>query len=105
MLGLRLADGLDPADHSERVWLKVERRYRRAFERAQASGRLERTERGGVRIPPRFRFVADDVVARVEADAESGASAGGPGLDLDHDPVQRKGATQRLTLVRRASYL
>ena len=105
MLGLRLAAGVDPADHSERIWLMVERRYRRAFERAQASGRLERTERGGVRIPPRFRFVADDVVARVEADAESGASAGGPGLDLDHDPVQRKGATQRLTLVRRASYL
>src|SRR2546426_560878 len=91
MLGLRLADGLDPADLSERTWLMVEGRYGRAFERALASGRLERTERGGVRIPRRFRFVADDIVARVEADAESDAAASGFGLDLGQRPVQRKG--------------
>lgn len=69
MLGLRLSNGLDPRDHPAGAWATLERRYRAAFERACATGRLERAD-GGWRIPRRLRFVADDVIAWIEARAE-----------------------------------
>jgi coproporphyrinogen III oxidase-like Fe-S oxidoreductase len=69
MLGLRLADGIHGEDYSEKVWRMVEARYGRAFERALASGRLEATPRG-LRIPASLRFVADDAIAWIEAEAD-----------------------------------
>ena len=62
LLGLRLAAGVDPADHAAHEWHEVEARYGDAFAAACAQGRLERTERGW-RVPPAHRFVADDVIA------------------------------------------
>ena len=74
MLGLRLADGLDRRDHAPSAWAAVEGRYGAAFARALATGRLERTAYG-VRIPRAHTFVADDVIAWLEARAERGEMA------------------------------
>jgi len=71
MLGLRLADGIHREDYPEPAWREVERRYRRPFQRALETGRLEEA-RGGVRIPGSLRFTADDVIAWIEAEAERG---------------------------------
>jgi putative oxygen-independent coproporphyrinogen III oxidase len=68
MLGLRLADGLDRRDHAPETWAAVERRYAAAFDAALATGRLEPTAHG-VRIPRAHAFVADDVIAWIEARA------------------------------------
>lgn len=70
MLGLRLSDGLVARDHDPAAWAAVERRYGESFARAVATGRLE-CSGGAVRVPRALRFVADDVIARIEADAES----------------------------------
>ncbi len=70
MLGLRLGEGLVPADYSAPIWAAVLERYGASFARAAASGRLERSG-AGFRIPAGLRFVADDVLAWIEADAES----------------------------------
>jgi oxygen-independent coproporphyrinogen-3 oxidase len=69
MLGLRLGSGIEPADYSWPSWERVMKRYRQAFAHALATGRLERSERGW-RIPERFRFVADEIIAWIEAFAE-----------------------------------
>jgi oxygen-independent coproporphyrinogen-3 oxidase len=69
MLGLRLATGLAADDQPSAVWAEVTRRYGRAFRDALATGRLERTP-GGVRIPSRLRFLADDVIAWLMAAAD-----------------------------------
>jgi oxygen-independent coproporphyrinogen III oxidase len=69
MLGLRLARGIHPSDHSEHARRVVWERYGRAFTAAFAAGRLERA-RESIRIPERLRFVADDVIAWIEARAE-----------------------------------
>jgi oxygen-independent coproporphyrinogen-3 oxidase len=69
MLGLRLATGLAAGDHPPTRWGEVARRYGRAFRDALATGRLERTA-GGVRVPRRHRFVADDVIAWLMAAAD-----------------------------------
>jgi oxygen-independent coproporphyrinogen-3 oxidase len=69
MLGLRLAGGLHPGDHAAPVWRAVRGRYGRAFEQALAAGRLERAG-DAVRIPAALRFVADDVIAWIEAASE-----------------------------------
>jgi oxygen-independent coproporphyrinogen-3 oxidase len=68
MLGLRLASGLDPGDYAGSEWSLVENRYGAGLARGVIEGRLERTAHG-VRIPPRFRFVADDVIAWLESRA------------------------------------
>jgi oxygen-independent coproporphyrinogen-3 oxidase len=68
MLGLRLAAGLDRRDYAHETWAAVERRYGAAFDAALAIGRLERTTHG-VRIPGAHAFVADDVIAWIEARA------------------------------------
>jgi oxygen-independent coproporphyrinogen-3 oxidase len=68
MLALRLGHGLEERDHDAASWLALERRYRRALDAALAGGRLERTP-WGVRIAPQHRFIADDVIAWIEARA------------------------------------
>ena len=62
MLALRLATGLDPADHPGEAMAEVQARYGEAFAAAVAHGRLERHGRAW-RVPARHRFVADDVIA------------------------------------------
>jgi oxygen-independent coproporphyrinogen-3 oxidase len=66
MLGLRLAGGIRERDYDAATWRAVEHRYGAAFRGAMAAGRLERAS-GGVRIPAHHRFVADDVIAWIEA--------------------------------------
>ena len=66
MLALRLGTGLRFADLDPSGRGEIERDYSRAFDAACAVGRLERTP-GGVRVPPRLRFMADDVIAWIEA--------------------------------------
>jgi oxygen-independent coproporphyrinogen-3 oxidase len=69
MLGLRLATGLRRSDHDEERWAEVAGRYGRAFQDGLASGRLAAMA-DGVRIPPRHRFLADDVIAWLMAAAD-----------------------------------
>jgi hypothetical protein len=52
----------------------VERRYGAAFSQAVATGRLERTSHG-FRIQNRHAFLADDVIAWIEARAQRGSIA------------------------------
>jgi oxygen-independent coproporphyrinogen-3 oxidase len=71
MLGLRLSSGLDAADHEPEAWHALFARYAPAFAHAVATGRLER--RGDAwRIPRALRFVADDVIAWIDARADAG---------------------------------
>jgi coproporphyrinogen III oxidase-like Fe-S oxidoreductase len=77
MLGLRLSDGIDRRDYDARTWRVVERRYGAALDLALAAGRLEPTAHG-VRIPGRFAFVADDVIAWIEARADRARRAPDP---------------------------
>ncbi len=85
MLGLRLARGIDARDYGAAAWRAVEARYGAGIARALREGRLEATP-AGVRVPPRFRFVADDVIAwleaRAERDAETLARPGWPAVAL-----------------------
>ena len=69
LLGLRLGSGVRREDHIPAVWEMVAARYGSAWERGLATGRLERAG-DGVRIPPALRFVADDVIAWVDAEAD-----------------------------------
>lgn len=69
MLGLRLADGLRRSDYAAGAWHGVLARYGRAFAHALAAGRLERAG-AGIRVPAALRFVADDVIAWIEAESE-----------------------------------
>jgi oxygen-independent coproporphyrinogen-3 oxidase len=69
MLGLRLARGLDPADHPPAHWASIVRRFGAAFEHGASTGRLERHGRTW-RVPAAHRFVADDVIAWIVARAE-----------------------------------
>ena len=69
MLALRLATGLRLADYPRPRARAIRRRYAAAFDRAAATGRVVAT-RGALRIAARHRFVADDVIAWIEARAE-----------------------------------
>jgi oxygen-independent coproporphyrinogen-3 oxidase len=69
MLGLRLATGLVASDYPAATWGEVEARYGAAFRRAAALGRLER-DGDGVRIPAAHRFLADDTIAWLMAEAD-----------------------------------
>jgi oxygen-independent coproporphyrinogen-3 oxidase len=69
MLGLRLAEGLDRRDYADGAWAALERRYGMALAHALATGRLERATHG-VRIARAHAFVADDVIAWIEARAQ-----------------------------------
>ncbi|HEY2956192.1 MAG TPA: radical SAM family heme chaperone HemW [Candidatus Eisenbacteria bacterium] len=79
MLGLRLSDGIDRRDYDARTWRAVEGRYGAALDLALAAGRLEPTAHG-VRIPGRFAFVADDVIAWIEARADRARWAPDPAV-------------------------
>jgi oxygen-independent coproporphyrinogen-3 oxidase len=69
MLALRLGTGLDAADHSPEPWRVLLERYASALRHGVETGRLERT-RSGYRIPPRHRFVADEVIAWLMVESE-----------------------------------
>jgi oxygen-independent coproporphyrinogen-3 oxidase len=62
LLGLRLAAGLDPADHAPEVARGLEDRFGAALNAGAREGRLERVG-GAWRVPARHRFVADEVIA------------------------------------------
>jgi hypothetical protein len=69
MLALRLATGLRLADYPRALARAITRRYGAAFDHALKTGRL--SARGGtLAIAAAHRFVADDVIAWVEARAE-----------------------------------
>jgi coproporphyrinogen III oxidase-like Fe-S oxidoreductase len=68
MLALRLGSGLAAEDHAAPAWRDVVDRYGARLERAVAERRLERTPRGW-HIAPRYRFVADEVIAWLMAGA------------------------------------
>jgi oxygen-independent coproporphyrinogen-3 oxidase len=69
MLGLRLCSGLRAADYPAAAWARVMAAHGPALERAIATGRLERTD-AGFRVPRGLRFVVDDVIAWIAAEAE-----------------------------------
>ncbi|HEY6867651.1 MAG TPA: radical SAM family heme chaperone HemW, partial [Candidatus Eisenbacteria bacterium] len=82
MLALRLSTGLRTADYPRPLARAIERRYGAAFAPALAAGRLVATD-GALRIDPVHRFVADDIIAWIEARArragvDSHASASVP---------------------------
>jgi oxygen-independent coproporphyrinogen-3 oxidase len=68
MLGLRLATGLVTADHPEALRSALARRYGAALAEAVATGRLVARE-GDWAVPAPLRFVADEVLAWIEARA------------------------------------
>ena len=69
MLALRLATGWQPGDHPPELRRSTEQYYRAPFAHGLATGRL--IARGeGVAIPAEHRFVADDIIAWIEARAE-----------------------------------
>jgi oxygen-independent coproporphyrinogen-3 oxidase len=69
MLGLRLSTGLRPADYDESTWAGTLRTYGRALDAAVATGRLIRRPDGWA-IPRALRFLSDDCIAWVMAEAE-----------------------------------
>lgn len=94
MLGLRLGEGLAPADHDAATWRSLTARYGEAWRAASAGGRLERTASGGVRIPSALRFVADDVIAWIDARADlapSHAAAGDDSIDTSIEALAGAG--------------
>ena len=70
MLGLRLADGLRAADYPDADWRHVEQRYGAALQRAVRERRLEEGPLG-LRVAAAHRFVADDVIAWLDATADA----------------------------------
>jgi oxygen-independent coproporphyrinogen III oxidase len=70
LLGLRLATGLRAGDYPAERWDVVVRRYGGALAEAVATGRLLATAEGWT-LPATLRFVADDVLAWIEARAEA----------------------------------
>jgi hypothetical protein len=73
LLALRLGSGLRHSDYPPREAAAIRARYGAAFAAALRTGRLEAASEGGVRIAPRHRFVADEIIAWIEARAEAGA--------------------------------
>ncbi len=70
MLGLRLTGGVRASDYRPADWQTVLRRYGAALDEAVATKRLRATRAGFV-VPARLRFLADDVLAWIEARAEA----------------------------------
>jgi len=104
MLGLRLTDGLDRRDYAPDVWAAVERRYAPAFAHALATGRVESTPHG-VRIGRAHAFLADDVIAWIEARADRAAAgaraervAKAPEARAEHATATLRGAARGLTV-------
>jgi putative oxygen-independent coproporphyrinogen III oxidase len=70
MLGLRLTTGVRAADYAPALWSETTRRYGKALAQALATGRLIAT-RDGFALPRTLRYLADDVLAWIEARAEA----------------------------------
>ena len=70
MLGLRLATGVRAADYEPALWREVAIRYGGALDQAFATGRLVAVE-DGFAVPRSLRFLADGVIAWIEARAEA----------------------------------
>jgi oxygen-independent coproporphyrinogen-3 oxidase len=70
LLGLRLTSGVRRDDYAPALWEIVTRRYGAALEEAVATGRLLASP-GGFVIPRGLRYLADDVLAWIEARAEA----------------------------------
>jgi oxygen-independent coproporphyrinogen-3 oxidase len=70
LLGLRLTTGVRRGDYEPGLWELMTRRYGGALEEAAATGRLHATA-DGFAIPLPLRYLADDVLAWIEARAES----------------------------------
>jgi putative oxygen-independent coproporphyrinogen III oxidase len=70
MLGLRLTTGVRAADYAPPLWGETTRRYGEALAQAVATGRLIAT-RDGFALPRALRYLADDVLAWIEARAEA----------------------------------
>jgi oxygen-independent coproporphyrinogen-3 oxidase len=70
LLGLRLTTGVRRGDYEPESWQIVVRRYGAALEEAAATGRLRATA-DGFAIPRALRYLADDVLAWIEARAEA----------------------------------
>jgi oxygen-independent coproporphyrinogen-3 oxidase len=66
MLALRLATGLDPADHPPEAMAEVQARYGEAFAAAVSQRRLEQHGLAWY-VPGPHRFVADDIIAWLAA--------------------------------------
>ncbi len=71
LLGLRLATGVRAGDYDDASWGEVAARYGAALDEAVRTGRLERRA-SGLAVPRALRFLADDVMAWIEA--RSGAA-------------------------------
>jgi oxygen-independent coproporphyrinogen-3 oxidase len=82
MLALRLATGLRLADYPPPLARAIERHYAAAFDHALATGRLT-ARRGALAIRPAHRFVADDVIAWIEARAERRAVDSAPSASVN----------------------
>jgi oxygen-independent coproporphyrinogen-3 oxidase len=78
LLGLRLGTGVRMADYPATIVAAVEVRYGAALAAAVRTGRLERVP-GGYRVRPEHRFVADDVIAWIEARASRPFDSPAPG--------------------------
>jgi len=72
MLALRLATGLHLHDYPRPLARAIEARYGEALAHAVATGRLV-THGDALAIPARHRFLADDVIAWIEARADQRA--------------------------------
>ena len=70
LLGLRLTTGVRRGDYQPESWRIVARRYGAALEEAIATGRLQTTA-DGFALPRALRYLADDVLAWIEARAEA----------------------------------
>lgn len=70
LLGLRLTTGVSRADYEAELWEVVARRYGAALDEAIATGRLHATA-DGFAIPRALRYLADDVLAWIEARAQA----------------------------------
>jgi putative oxygen-independent coproporphyrinogen III oxidase len=97
LLGLRLTTGASRGDYEAELWEVVARRYGAAIDEAVASGRLHATA-DGYAIPRALRYLADDVLAWIEARAQahgfdSGSAHSVPSSPCPSPPSSATGAT------------
>ena len=101
LLGLRLTTGVRRGDYEAGLWEVVAQRYGGALEEAVATGRLHATA-DGFAIPRALRYLADDVLAWIEARAEvqgfdSDSAHSVPSPSCPSPPSSATGATPTRT--------
>jgi oxygen-independent coproporphyrinogen III oxidase len=101
LLGLRLTTGVRRDDYEAGLWAAVARRYGIALEEAVATGRLCATA-DGFEIPRPLRYLADDVLAWIEARAQahgfdSGSAHSVPSPSCPSPPSSATGAAPTRT--------